>query len=284
MSARVGVYQGARVALLTRHGKHAQIAPPLEQALGCDVLLIDSFDTDTLGTFTRDVPRAGTQRDAARRKAELGMALAGLTCAVASEGTFGPDPFGGLVAWNVELVLWVDAARGLEVAGWAQAPAHLVQDTVHDEGAFEALARAAGFPAQGLVLRPEHADHPRIVKDCATWPTLRAAFHTLRDLAQGGAVFVESDLRAHRNPARREVIALAAADLAARLAQSCPRCASPGYGVVEGLRGLPCGWCGAPTSQLRGERLGCGLCGHGEERLWPEAQRADPGNCARCNP
>ena len=37
--------QGARVALLTRHDKHAQIAPPLEQALGCGVLLVDRFDT-----------------------------------------------------------------------------------------------------------------------------------------------------------------------------------------------------------------------------------------------
>ncbi|MBX9606980.1 MAG: hypothetical protein K2Y51_12205 [Gammaproteobacteria bacterium] len=284
MSASANVYAGERVALLTRHGKHAQIAPALEQALGCRVELVDSFDTDTLGTFTREVARAGTQRDAARRKAEIGMELVGARCGVASEGAFGADPFGGLLGWNVELVLWVDLVRGLEVAGWAQAPARLVQETVQSQAALEALAREAGFPDHGLVLRPEHEAHPRIVKDCQSWPALREAFVALRDEARGGAVFVESDLRAHRNPARREVIALAAADLARRLAVACPRCAAPGYGVVDGLRGLPCGWCGAPTSQLRGERFGCALCGHGEDRLWPEATQADPGNCARCNP
>ncbi|HSM26634.1 MAG TPA: hypothetical protein VK855_00855, partial [Thioalkalivibrio sp.] len=56
---------GRTLVLLTRHGKERVIAPMLESALGCRVDLVDGFDTDQLGTFTREIPRAGTQLEAA---------------------------------------------------------------------------------------------------------------------------------------------------------------------------------------------------------------------------
>ena len=54
------VYRGCSVALLTQHGKESVIAPVLDAALACRVRLVTGFDTDLLGTFTRDVARAGT--------------------------------------------------------------------------------------------------------------------------------------------------------------------------------------------------------------------------------
>jgi len=54
--------------------KERVIAPVLEPALGCQIELVDGFDTDQLGTFTRDIPRDGTQLEAARKKARIGMA------------------------------------------------------------------------------------------------------------------------------------------------------------------------------------------------------------------
>ncbi len=85
-------YAGQRIALLTQHGKERVIAPVLDAALGCRVERIGCYDTDQLGTFTRDIPRPGSQVDAARTKARIGMALSGLTVGIASEGSFGPDP------------------------------------------------------------------------------------------------------------------------------------------------------------------------------------------------
>ena len=79
-------YRGRRVALLTRHGKERALAPVLEPALGCRVERVGGYDTDQLGTFTREIPRAGTQLEAARRKARIGMELAGLPLGLASEG------------------------------------------------------------------------------------------------------------------------------------------------------------------------------------------------------
>lgn len=90
-----GVHTGQRVALLTRHGKEQVSAPVLDLALGCRVERVDGYDTDLLGTFTRDIARAGTQLEAACKKARIGMELSYFPLGLASEGSFGPDPFTG---------------------------------------------------------------------------------------------------------------------------------------------------------------------------------------------
>ena len=50
-------YTGARCVLLTQHGKLEAVAAPFEARLAARVEVIDTFDTDTLGTVTRDIPR-----------------------------------------------------------------------------------------------------------------------------------------------------------------------------------------------------------------------------------
>ncbi len=67
------VYAACKVALLTQHGKEKVLAPVLEPGLGCRIEHVTGFDTDQLGTFTREIPRHGTQIEAARRKARIGM-------------------------------------------------------------------------------------------------------------------------------------------------------------------------------------------------------------------
>ncbi len=56
-SQNAGRYSGASFALLTKHGKERVIDPRFQEALGAGVVLVDSFDTDSLGTFTREVAR-----------------------------------------------------------------------------------------------------------------------------------------------------------------------------------------------------------------------------------
>jgi hypothetical protein len=55
-------YAGLSFALLIKQTKEREVAPRFEQVLGASVTLVDSFDTDTLGSFTRDVPRFGSQK------------------------------------------------------------------------------------------------------------------------------------------------------------------------------------------------------------------------------
>ena len=89
-------YLQQAVSLLTMHGKERVIAPVLEAGLGCTVVHTDSFDADSLGSFSRDVARTGSAWQACRRKAEMGMHLAQTALGVASEGSFTADPWSGL--------------------------------------------------------------------------------------------------------------------------------------------------------------------------------------------
>jgi hypothetical protein len=53
MSA-ANLYKTLEVAFLTQHGKQTLRRAPLEAALGCRLVHTNSYDTDLLGTFTRD--------------------------------------------------------------------------------------------------------------------------------------------------------------------------------------------------------------------------------------
>ncbi len=86
------------------------------------------------------------------------MELSGLTVGLASEGSFGPDPFTGMFPWNVELLVWIDDHLGIEVVGMAQGAARSGHLQTGDWAEVEAYAVRQGFPQHQLVLRPEGAD------------------------------------------------------------------------------------------------------------------------------
>lgn len=278
------IYAESRVALLTQHGKEVVIASVLDTALGCRVERVSGYDTDLLGTFTRDIPRAGMQLEAARKKARIGMQLSGLPLGLASEGSFGADPFAGMFPWNVEFLIFIDDERGLEVVGVAQGKANFSHLLTADWAVAEAFAKQAGFPEHHLVVRPESEDDPRIRKGIAAWTELKAAFVSALAESSNGRVFVEIDVRAHVNPTRMDNIRLAADDLAKKLSSLCPGCGTPGFWIVERVAGLPCEDCGATTREIRAEILGCLKCGHRETREQTGRKYADPGRCDYCNP
>ncbi len=282
-AAGEGGYLGRSAAFLTQHGKEKIVAPVLEAALGCRVAHVTGFDTDRLGTFTRDIPRAGTQLEAVRKKARLGMELAGLPLGVASEGSFGPDPFVGMFSWNVEMIVWIDDTLGIEVVGMASGKTNFAHRLTPDWSEAEAFARAAGFPEHGLVVRPRHEDDLRIRKGIADWQALRAAFSWACGEADNGHAFLETDVRAHMNPTRMEVIAQAAQDLARKLCTPCPACGAPGFQLAERVPGLPCEDCGAATREARAEIHRCIGCGHQVTVERPE-KAAPAGRCDGCNP
>lgn len=283
-SSEVGIYRGRQVALLTQHGKERVIAPVLEHALGCRVVRVADYDTDLLGTFSRDIPRAGTQLEAARKKARIGMELTGLSLGLASEGAFGPDPFTGMFPWNVEFLLWIDDERGLEVVGVAQGKTNLAHALTASWQEAETFARQAGFPEHHLVLRPEGENDPRMRKGIADWAELQAAYTWALELSENRSVFIETDMRAHANPTRMDNIRLAAEELAQKLCATCPACGAPGFWIVERLTGLPCEACGVPTRETRADIYGCLKCAHRVTQERTDRKFADPGRCDYCNP
>ena len=277
-------YRGEPVALLTQHGKEQMLAPLLAAALGCRVQHVTGFDTDQLGTFSREVTRPGSQRDAARQKAGIGMRLAGLSVGLASEGAFGPDPMSGMFSWNTEMVIWLDHRHGLEIVGMAQGPARSAHLQTANWAEVESFANREDFPRHQLVLRPGEQHDSRIVKGIADWDTLKTQFQQAQALSANGWVFIETDLRAHANPTRMNTIERAALDLVQRLQSACPACEAPGYAVVESIGGLTCADCGAPTSVRRGEIWGCVACEH-QHTVWrTDLMEASPAQCPVCNP
>ncbi len=273
-----------QAAFLTQHGKELLLAPLFRQQLGCELVRAVGFDTDQLGTFTRDVQRPGTQLAVARIKARKAIELSGFPVGLGSEGAFGVDPVGGILPWNTEVLVWIDGVRNIEIVGAAQGPGGGLQRTVRDEAALRQFALDAGFPAHGLVVRPDGPDDSRLRKDFADWPSLLAAFDEALAASSGGCVFVEADLRAHRNPARQQMIVRAAEDLIARIRSVCPQCRTPGFWEKERIAGLPCALCGQPTRIPLARVWRCDACLHRDERREPDGKLADPARCDCCNP
>lgn len=272
----------ADAVIATRHGKEAAIAAALAEFELRWIGPPAAFDSDRFGTFTRDVPRAGTQLDAARAKAQAVLDLCpDARIALASEGAFGPDPAVPIIARGVELVLLHDRRSGIELVGHDMTwETNFAQRSVRSTAEAEAFARVIGFPAHGLIVMAPDGIAPR-VKDIGTVEALLD--HVAVDVARAGHCWLETDMRAHRNPRRMTAIARAAQRVAEAMRQTCPECHLPGF-VAKPEPGRPCAWCRCGTKEIwREVRLCCG-CRHREETLIEGSRFADPGICPHCNP
>lgn len=278
---------GARAVLATMHGKERAIAPLAARFLGLDPHVAEGLDTDVFGTFSRDVARAGTPRDAARAKIAAAFRLMpDARVGLASEGSFGPHPGLPFAALNRELVLLINRETGLELIGHhATMATNFAHDVVTDVAAGLALAAKAGFPAHGVivmgVLDGQPAPQLALFKAIAAEADLAAVLS--RTIALTGAAHIETDMRAHRNPRRMRAIRRAMIDLVRRSGSCCPACARPGFAMTGRVPGLPCAWCRSPTPLARAEIWACEGCDCREERP-VAAPSADPMHCAECNP
>lgn len=280
-------YAPSVAALVTKHGKERVIAPILLQRLGLRVGLASLVDTDLFGTFSHEFERQGSALDAARAKIAAGFEYAPLArFGVASEGSFGPHPTVPFLACGRELVLLVDRESGLELAGHDLDPgtnyAHVVLERASDAIDF---ATRIGFPEQGLIVLASVDQRPApdiyLQKDAVT---IEAYIQAVSEaLSRTGHAWVETDMRAHRNPPRMKAIERATLDLVRRYERRCPACGSPGFSATMWEKGLPCRACGAPTLEIKAEIVRCPGCGF--RKLEPsKLEAADPGQCSSCNP
>ena len=277
-------YTGRAAVLATKHDKFPLIAPPLA-AIGLEVVAV-AVDTDRLGTFTGEIPRPGSPLDTAIAKARLAMAATGSSLGLASEGSIGPHPATPLLTVDVELVFLVDDDRDIIV--WAAATgtdtmaAAQVVAQGHDP---TGLTGRFDLPHHAVIVRPNQGPATPVFKGLRHPADIDAAVAACAAASPDQLARLETDLRAHHCPSRRPVIRLAAERLAARLAARCPICASPGWGRIDIVTGVPCDWCATLVDDIRAEIDGCPACGHRSERatVTPGAT-ADPGRCPRCNP
>jgi predicted Zn-ribbon and HTH transcriptional regulator len=278
---RVGV-------LATKHHKEQVIAPILEQELGIKVTVPPDFDTDAFGTFTREIKRLGTQIEAARLKAEKVLEMTGETLALASEGSFAPHPSLPYISANREIVILLDKQHDLEIIGEV-----FSAETNHNHKVVKSLeeaftfAKKVGFPSHGLVVmfNDSPLNSSEIIKGITTNEKLEAAVNFILKNSPNSTAHIETDMRALYNPTRMKNIAKATLDLARKINSRCPKCAAPGFDIVERKIGLPCALCHLPTRITRSVVYKCQKCNFSQEQLFPDRQEfADPAQCMYCNP
>ncbi len=285
---RPTLYSGRRAALATMHGKEVAIAPVFRKRLGIAVETPPELDTDALGTFTGEIPRAGTIREAAISKARLGITAAGLPIGIASEGSYGPHPHVPFIPGGVELMVLVDDERSIVVCEHLIVEAPVYEYFVAaDIGDLNSFLDHIRFPDHAVIVRPHesHGGDVLIYKGLRTLDALANAIVASAQRSRDGRAFVQTDMRAHMNPTRMATLRRLARSLCDRLSTPCPACGVPGYGQIDVERGLACSWCSAPSIVVSHHIFGCVACEFREKRRRPDGlAHADPGHCPECNP
>jgi hypothetical protein len=280
----MNIFSNRCASVLTKHGKETVINEVLSSATGLQVQLTSDYDTDLLGTFTLEMPRHGSQLDAVRKKAQIGMDLLRTDLGIANEGAFVADPYAGMLPWNNELVILIDQKYQLEMTGFSSASAQNAHAYVHHWEELEKFAQTALFPSHYLVIKPTDEYHPQSIKNISDTKQLKNAFEWALALSSKGVVYVENDLRAFANPTRMENIRKATVDLANKMNSICPACQMPGYWIQDVQRGLPCNACGMPTDQEVAKIWACLKCDHSDKEGMKVLRFANPSQCQHCNP
>jgi hypothetical protein len=277
------LWRGREAVLSTMHGKESVIGPLLYEGMGLSVVVPKDFDTDQFGTFTREKRRLGTPLETARAKAAAALSLTGHDIAIASEGSFGAHPSVPFLSHNSELVLLIDTKHNLEIAGYFETTTVMARgQSVRTPEEAVAVARAWGFPEQGVILRTSEVSNDPLLKELRSEEELRRACIDLLAKWFVRSVFLETDMRAHRCPARRESITAATRVLVENCRSTCPQCSTPGFRVTSVERGLPCRDCHAPTDRVLAYVRVCQRCQYTTRE--PVEVVADQSECQWCNP
>ena len=260
---------GESVALATKHGKERAVSRPFSRKLGLRVVVPDEIDTDAFGTFTGEIERDGSALETAFAKARLGMKLTGLALGLASEGSFGAHPSLPFAVAGCELLVFVDDRHGFQLAQQiVTAHTNFAYAEISSFDELEKFLSCVKFPSHALIAYPNRGRAPdAIFKGLQSIEALEKAVNFCRDISEDKRVLVETDMRAHLNPTRMRVIRRLAVKLARRLATLCPKCSTPGFGLVDLERSLKCALCGLATLLARAEIHACAKCDYRENRL-----------------
>lgn len=268
------------------HLKETVMAPILRRWLGVNLFRAENIDTDAMGTFTGEIPRIGTMLETARQKAKEAIRRTGAPLGVGSEGAFGPDPDIPFFASGSEIVLIYDARTDHEIYVHRRTRTNYDRIIVSPDQDPAIFLNRIGFPAHAIIIRPEIcADSQVIIKGVQTPETVNEQIRSMADQSETGRAIIQTDMRAHLNPARMKSIGFVTKHLAVRARRLCPDCALPGFGPVDVVRGLPCAECATPTSRIKAVTYSCRGCSCKQNRHVRHIDyRADPAHCPQCNP
>jgi hypothetical protein len=264
------------------HEKERVLKPLLEKELGVKCVLPNNLNTDVLGTFSGEIERTLSPIETAKQKCILAIQLSNCDLAIASEGSFGPHPVYGFIPSDDELLFFYDKKNNLEiVVRELSTQTNYAQDEFQHYSQAIEFANSVLFPSHGLIVKSQH--NQVIEKGIINWEHLKSAFSKAQQIHP--LVKIETDMRAHFNPTRMEVIQQCAHKLIKAIQSTCPNCKTPGFTVVNSFSGLPCEQCEAPTRSVLKHIYQCKKCNHQKEVEHPNGKYyEDPMYCDFCNP
>jgi Zn finger protein HypA/HybF involved in hydrogenase expression len=241
---------------------------------------VKSFDTDRFGTFSGEKERPGNAFETAKLKAEKAHDEHNASLVLVSEGSFVPHPSNPFATADIELLLISDHINHC-VFRYYHISSHTNFSSIETKhwSEVQSFAKSAQFPSHALIVKSKNLEV--VQKGITSELMLEDAFQKVISL--GGNAIIETDMRAHLNPTRMEVIKEAMQVFAQKLLKVCPSCSHPMFDINEKQAGLPCMLCGMPTRITQFDIAGCEKCGHTEKYASLE-KWADPAHCDACNP
>jgi len=278
------MFENRKLVIATKHQKEKVIAPLFEKDLGVKCFAPINFDTDKLGTFTGEIERKDDPITTLRNKCLQAMEVSNCDLGIASEGSFGSHPSIFFVHADDELLIFIDQKNNLEIIERElSTKTNFNGAEIKKEKELIDFANSVNFPSHALILRKAKDDNTAIIKGITDWNLLKASFQMMTE--KYGSAYAETDMRAMYNPTRMEVIAKAAIKLVEKIKSLCPKCSTPGFGITEARKGLPCSLCGFKTRSTLSYLYQCEKCAFIKEEKYPHNKtEEDPMYCDICNP
>lgn len=281
---KIDFFTGRTVLVATKHGKEKVISSIVEDALHLKTWTPADYDTDIFGTFTGEKERQNDPLTTARQKCLMALEKYNYDLAIASEGSFGPHPSWSFLPCDEEYLILIDTKNNLEFfIREISTETNFAGSVIQNTDQLQSFAESVFFPSHALIIKDKKEHFKEVRKGIEDWFDLFAAYDHFMHLY--GQVYAETDMRAHKNPTRMQVIQKAAELLSAGLLSLCPSCGYPGFIVRQHKTGLPCKICRQPTKSTLSQTSICQHCGYSEEKWYPHGKtNENPGYCDFCNP
>lgn len=272
------------IVIATKHQKENVIAPIFERALEAHCFTPKNFDTDLFGSFTGEFDRKDSPVETLKKKCKEAMLLTNCNLGIASEGSFGPHPYIPFAYADEELMIFMDKKNGLEIIEREiSVQTNFNSAIIKSIKELNEFAERVKFPTHGLILQGSTTDFVDIKKGITDRIMLETHFHYLID--KYGAASIQTDMRAMYNPTRMEVIEKLAHKLIKKIKSTCPQCQTPGLGITNATKGLPCSLCGQETQSILSYTYACTKCDYQKEEKYPHHKIVEePMYCDYCNP
>lgn len=281
----ISEYNGKKILLASMHQKELVIKPTFEEYLGCEIIVAKNFNTDQFGTFSGEISRELSAYETLKKKAITASNIFNYDYVISSEGSFGQHHQNFFTSCDTEMLLFYDRIRGLYIADYEVSSDTNYAELEISSGDFNKsdylkwLGKVK-FPSHGIIVKAgsivikkgicNHYDLEQVIS---------SEFRNYHNLK------LETDMRAMMNPSRMNVIDTLTHKLARRVATTCKKCNTPGFGKLDVSGYLDCKLCSQQTKVPKFKALTCFKCDYFEiDIIDQDIKFADPLYCDYCNP